>query len=114
MFLNSVLVAIYGSFSIHCVFIQAVGVEILLVDVIGYFEEVCREALEEVDDECSFAFVFFQHPEDEVLQFLGVGDLKREGLFVEDFAHEALVGFVVEGDFEGCHVVHDDAEAEDV
>ena len=44
LLLDSMFVAVDGSFSIHGVFVQAVRIKVLLIDVVGNFEIVCWKA----------------------------------------------------------------------
>ena len=112
--LNLVLVAVDDSLAVHGVLVEAVGVEVLCVQLAFYLEEVTWVELKEVYDEGALAFVFLHHAEDEVSQLLGVGHLEGQRLLVEDLVHDSLDALVVEGHLQSCHVVHNNAQTEDV
>ena len=108
------LVPIYKPFPFKSVLVKTVCIEIVGVYRVLDGEVARWEGRDEVNDKGPFGLVFLEHSKDEVAQLLREGYLKGQWLFVQDFVHQTSNALVLEGRLQGCHVVHYNAQREDV
>ena len=112
LLLDLMFITIDSSLPIHCIFIQAISIKILLIDWILDIEVAFRELFEEINDKSALRHIFLKHSKNKILEVAGIRYLKWERLLIEDLTHEALDILIIEGHFKCGHIIHYNPQTE--